>query len=181
MEPKSLTRKCGKLTLFQTMKIYKISQLSVTSNGKYQNIIKSVFCNFLLDFNRLLKSIKKRPQQTATTTIFKGNPPKLTKRKNKKMSSDVRKKNYQVIPFYLRKNHYRVLFKHPCETYGIAEFAIQLSFKILSRTLNCQYISQRFHRLYQFYHHNFFVVMNNSYISFLPMSDHYFLNDFLKY
>ena len=23
--------------------------------------------------------------------------------------------------------------------------------------------------------------MNNSYISFLPMSDHYFLNDFLKY
>jgi len=67
------------------MKIYKISQLSVTSdaNGKYQNIIKSVFCNFLLDFNRLLKSIKKRPQQTATTTIFKGNPPKLTKRKKK--------------------------------------------------------------------------------------------------
>ena len=144
------------------MKIYKISQLSETSdaNGKYQNIIKSVFCNFLLDFNRLLKSIKKRPQQTATTTIYKGNPPKLTKRKkktikNKKMSSDVRQKNYQVIPFYLRKNHYRVLFKHPCETYGIAEFAIQLSFEILSRTLNCQYISQRFHRLYQFYHHNF--------------------------
>jgi len=92
------------------MKIYKISQLSETSdaNGKYQNIIKSVFCNFLLDFNRLLKSIKKRPQQTATTTIFKGNPPKLTKRKkknnkNKQMSSDVRQKNYQVIPFYLRK------------------------------------------------------------------------------
>merc|ERR1712173_330220 len=94
-----------------TLKIYKISQLSETSdaNGKYQNIIKSVFCNFLLDFNRLLKSIKKRPQQTATTTIFKGNPPKLTKRKKKnnnktkKMSSDVRKKKYQVIPFYLRK------------------------------------------------------------------------------
>jgi len=145
------------------MKIYKISQLSETSdaNGKYQNIIKSVFCNFLLDFNRLLKSIKKRPQQTATTTIFKGNPPKLTKRKKnnkkktKKWAAMFAKKNYQVIPFYLRKNHYRVLFKHPCETYGIAEFAIQLSFEILSRTLNCQYISQRFHRLYQFYHHNF--------------------------
>merc|ERR1719167_250453 len=160
MEPKSLTRKCGKLTLFQTMKIYKISQLSVTSNGKYQNIIKSVFCNFLLDFNRLLKSIKKRPQQTATTTIFKGNPPKLTKRKkknNKKQKNEQRcsQKKYQVIPFYLRKNHYRVLFKHPCETYGIAEFAIQLSFKILSRTLNCQYISHRFHRLFQFYPQNF--------------------------
>jgi len=97
------------LTLFQTLKIYKISQLSVTSdaNGKYQNIIKSVFCNFLLDFNRLLKSIKKRPQQTATTTIFKGNPPKLTKRKknnkNKQMSSDVRQKKLPSNPFLFAK------------------------------------------------------------------------------
>jgi len=89
------------------MKIYKISQLSVTSNGKYQNIIKSVFCNFLLDFNRLLKSIKKRPQQTATTTIYKGNPPKLTKRqknnKNKQMSSDVRQKKLPSNPFLFAK------------------------------------------------------------------------------
>jgi len=90
------------------------------------------------------------------------------------------KKNYQVIPFYLRKNHYRVLFKHPCETYGIAEFAIQLSFEILSRTLNCQYISQRFHRLYQFYHHNFLSLLTIR-ISCSPVSDHYFLNDFLRY
>ena len=91
------------------MKIYKISQLSETSdaNGKYQNIIKSVFCNFLLDFNRLLKSIKKRPQQTATTTIFKGNPPKLTKRKknnkNKQMSSDARQKKLPSNPFLFAK------------------------------------------------------------------------------
>jgi len=92
------------------MKIYKISQLSVTSdaNGKYQNIIKSVFCNFLLDFNRLLKSIKKRPQQTATTTIFKGNPPKLTKRKkknNKKQKNEQRcsQKKLPSNPFLFEK------------------------------------------------------------------------------
>jgi len=97
------------LTLFQTLKIYKISQLSVTSdaNGKYQNIIKSVFCNFLLDFNRLLKSIKKRPQQTATTTIFKGNPPKLTKRKknNKKQKNEQRCSQKKLLsnPFLFEK------------------------------------------------------------------------------
>jgi len=90
------------------MKIYKISQLSVTSdvNGKYQNII-SVFCNFLLDFNRLLKSIKKRPQQTATTTIFKGNPPKLTKRKknNKKQKNEQRCSQKKLLsnPFLFEK------------------------------------------------------------------------------
>merc|ERR1711978_95213 len=82
---KILNKKMREIDTLQTMKIFKVSQLSETSdaNGKYQNIIKRVFCNFLLDFNRLLKSIKKRPQQTATTTIFKGNPPKLTKRKKK--------------------------------------------------------------------------------------------------
>jgi len=68
---------------------------------------QSVFCNFLLDFNRLLKSIKKRPQQTATTTIYKGNPPKLTKRKknnkNKQMSSDVRQKKLPSNPFLFAK------------------------------------------------------------------------------
>jgi len=70
--------------------------------------MKSFFCNFLLDFNRLLKNILKRPQQTATTTIFKGNPPKLTKRKKKnnkkqKMSSDVRQKKLPSNPFLFEK------------------------------------------------------------------------------
>jgi len=74
--------------------------------------MKSVLGNFLLDFNRLLKNILKRPQQTATTTIFKGNPPKQTKNtkiqkkvKKKKMSGNTRQKNVtfnqRSNPFYL--------------------------------------------------------------------------------
>ena len=38
---------------------------------------------FSFRFKSAFKIHQKRPQQTATTTIFKGNPPKLTKRKKK--------------------------------------------------------------------------------------------------
>ena len=68
-------------TIFEhSTQIKKALLLNQIRAQKY--VIKSVFCNFLLDFNRLLKkkkNILKRPRQTATTTIFKGNPPKQTK------------------------------------------------------------------------------------------------------
>jgi len=64
--------------------------------------MKSFFCNFLLDFNRLLKNILKRPQQTATTTIFKGNPPKQTK--NTKIQKKVKKYTKQMSRNTCQKN-----------------------------------------------------------------------------
>jgi len=64
--------------------------------------MKSVLCNFLLDFNRLLKNILKRPQQTATTTIFKGNPPKQTKNTKYKKSLKKQQKRVEILT---KKSH----------------------------------------------------------------------------
>ena len=61
--------------------------LPFTKNIRRQWEISKDHQKCLLQFSFRFKSAfkihQKRPQQTATTTIFKGNPPKLTKRKKK--------------------------------------------------------------------------------------------------